>query len=169
MEAGRAPERAHKMVEHEAERGVGLRRERRCQDDGAEPRAVGPEVVRAPGERGERVGLGGAERVLAAGALRGAAGAEEGNVGVGWMDREAGQAEDVGGDGGDGGGGARRVEVDAAGAHQPGERGDVLGLEAGEIEGERVEGLGGGADEGADAGVEGVAFGAYGDREHGWC
>ena len=108
VEAGGPVERAREAVEHEAERRVGLGGERGREHEGAERAAVGPEEARAPGEGRERVGLGGAERVLAAGALGGAAGAEDRDVAVGRVGGEAGEAEDVGlWDGGDRRGGSR--------------------------------------------------------------
>ncbi len=166
VEVGSSLDRPHKTVEHEAERRVGLLGVAGREDDGAEPWPVGPEVGRAPGEGGQLVGLGRAERMLAAGVPGGAAGAEESDVFLGRVRGEAGEAEHVGRDGGDGRGGVCGGQVDAAGADQAGEGGDVRGLKAGDVEGERVERPGLETDEGADAGVESVACGG---GEHGRC
>ena len=103
-----------------------------------------PEEALAPAERGALVRRGGAERVLAARAVpcvvplvRKSAMSQSRGVGG-----DAREAEDVGGDRRDRGRGAAPREVDAAGAREPGESGDVRGLEAREVEREGVEGLG---------------------------
>ncbi len=166
-EARRAGEGVREAIEHEAQGRVGLRRGGRRQHHHAEVGAVRPEEALAPGESGELVRLGGAERVLSAElrTSRGAARAEDRHVVLGRVRGDAGEAEDVGGDGRDGRRGAGRVEIDAAGADEASERRHPRRLEAGEVERERVEGFGGlgasqrGADEGAHAGVEGVAVG----------